>query len=142
MTIRVAESTNQDPVAIIKDRTALKQTLDKEISNALDELHRAALQKAECVMRQILPNTPFPSNIKSSAAIPHTGDNLRIDFETLQDDRLLQHVQDPETGIIFFGMKADGPIAGIVFQIRIPLSQLSASGINSILTDGLNEEAL
>lgn len=128
------ETLTVDHVKTLRDALATAASAKEMSQEALWNLHLQAIEEVKIVFSRLFwaSGAQLPE-WEIESAIPSTWDNLRLDFSISQDVRLkVDTIIDPDTWISFFGMKVDGPVEWIHFQVRVPLKHLSSTGIEKV----------
>lgn len=77
-----------DHVQELKDALVAAKSAEEASLEALRKLHTQAMEEVRLAFGRVFPSdVQFPTE-KPESAIPHTGDNLRIDFPTINNVRL------------------------------------------------------
>ncbi len=104
------------------------------VNNAFAVAAEKAIQVAREAFSRVLPDAELQLELDDNAtdaALPHTADNIRIDHLYPNGDdsnpafaQPEMNLVDSETGTSFRTFRVDGPIAGVHFQVRVPISKV------------------
>ena len=91
-------SSKPDHVQELKDALAAAKSAEEASDEALRKLHAQAMEEVKLAFSRVFPSgVKFPKE-EPESAIPHTGDNLRIDFPVINNVRLkVSDLIDPST---------------------------------------------
>ncbi len=99
------------------------------LQEEFDRIAAVGIEAARVAFERLMPGLSFRLDLASddtTAALPHTKDNIRYDLGILVEDPEYERyngmrLTDNETGITFNGYS---DVRGVVFQVRVPLAAI------------------
>ena len=123
----------EDPVQELQFHLKAKEATEAALEASMLKLDALARNVVKEAFWRVFQDIEFPEHLRSISAIPSTRDNLRVDFEVVNDTRLkVRTLVDEPTWITFDGLEVDWPIAWVHLQVRIPLNRLSPTWIDKV----------